>query len=67
MQYSTNIWKSISEINYNVRYPLGRITTDGKSDNYLRIECLSDGEKGDRHNLDLDYFEFVPKPIYDNE
>jgi hypothetical protein len=60
-------WASISEYYDNVRYPLGRITTDGKSDNYLRIECLSDGEKGDRYNLDLDYFEFVPKPIYDNE
>ena len=60
-------WASISEYYDNVRYPLGRITTDGKLDNYLRIECLSDGEKGDRYNLDLDYFEFVPKPIYDNE
>ena len=60
-------WTSLSENNYNVRYPLGRITTDGKSDNYLRIECLSDGEQGSNRELAIDYFEFVPKPIYDNE
>ena len=63
----SGIWKSISEINYNVRYALGRITTDGKSDNYLRIEYLLDGEQGSNDELALDYFEFVPKPIYDNE
>ena len=61
------IWASISEYNYNVRYPLGRITTDGKSDNYLKLEYLSDGIQGNNYNLLLDYFEFVPKPIYDNE
>ena len=63
----SSIWASISEYNYNVRYPFGRITTDGKSDNYLRIESLSDGIPGNNNELAIDYFEFVPKPIYDNE
>lgn len=60
-------WISLSEIDICVRYPLGRITTDGKSDNYLRIESLSDGKPGSNNELAIDYFEFVPKPIYDNE
>ena len=60
-------WISLSEYNICVRYPLGRITTDGKTDNYLRIESLSDGMPGSNNELALDYFEFVPKPIYDNE
>ena len=60
-------WASISEYYENVRYPLGRITTDGKSDNYLKLEYLSDGIQDNYYMLLLDYFEFVPKPIYDNE
>ena len=60
-------WISLSKYNICVRYPLGRITTDGKTDNFLRIEALSDGKQGSSYELALDYFEFVPKPIYDNE
>ena len=60
-------WISLSEYNICVRYPLGRITTDGKTDNFLRIESLSDGKPGANNELAIDYFEFVPKPIYDNE
>ena len=60
-------WVSISEYDISIRYPLGRITTDGKTDNYLKLEYLLDGKQGNNHELALDYFEFVPKPIYDNE
>ena len=60
-------WVSISEYDISVRYPLGRITTDGKTDNYLKLEYISDGTSGNNYELALDYFEFVPKPIYDNE
>lgn len=60
-------WVSISEYDICVRYPLGRITTDGKTDNYLKLEYIPDGKSGNNYELALDYFEFVPKPIYDNE
>ncbi len=60
-------WVSISEYDISVRYPLGRITTDGKTDNYLKLEYIPDGKSGNNYELALDYFEFVPKPIYDNE
>ena len=60
-------WLSLSHYAICVRYPLGRITTDGKTDNYLRIESLSDGKLGTNNELAIDYLEFVPKPIYDNE
>ena len=49
-----------------VRYPLGRIKSDGKSDNYLRIESLT-GSPGNTSDAMFDYFEFVPKFVYDNQ
>ena len=49
-----------------VRYVLGRIKTDGKSDNYLRLEMLDDGIQGNNPEMMLDYFELVPKYVYDN-
>jgi hypothetical protein len=49
-----------------VRYPLGRIQTDGKSDNYLKLEYLPVGP-GSNNELMLDYFEFVPKSLWDQE
>ena len=54
------------QIQRTVRYPLGRIKTDGRSDNYLRIEYLWDGLYGNNNELQLDFFEFVPKSIYEN-
>lgn len=49
-----------------VRYLLGRIKTDGKRDNYLRIESLT-GSSGNTSDAMFDYFEFVPKFVYDNQ
>ena len=49
-----------------VRHKLGRIQSDGKSDNYLRLEYLWDEKLGNNTELMLDYFEFVPKAVYDN-
>ena len=48
------------------KYPLGRIKSDGKSDNYLRIESLT-GSPGNTSDAMFDYFEFVPKFVYDNQ
>lgn len=55
---------SRDEYYHFVRYPLGRIKCDGKRDNYLRLQCLSN------HNnfeMLLDYFEFVPAAVADNQ
>ena len=46
------------------RYVLGRIQSDGKSDNYLRIEAC--GTPAYNSVLQLDYLELVPKAVYDN-
>ena len=50
-----------------VRFPLGRIYTDGKLNNYLRIENLPLPYKGNNVEAMFDYFEFVPKFVYDNQ
>lgn len=50
--------------NATVRYVLGRIQSDGKSDNYLQIEAC--GTPAENSVLQLDYLELVPKAIYDN-
>lgn len=57
---------NFANINNCVRYPLGRIISDGKSDNYLRIENLPDSIA---YNVEaqFDYFELVPKFVYDNQ
>ena len=47
-----------------VRYVLGRIQTDGKSDNYLQIEAC--GTPSEKSVLMFDYLELVPKAVYDN-
>lgn len=52
---------------YLVRYPLGRIHSDGRHDNYLQIENLGiDPSLHTNSELMLDYFEFVPKAVFDN-
>jgi hypothetical protein len=58
--------QSFAEINQIMRYPLGRIITDGKSDNYLRLEGLPD-LNGNYIEAQFDYFELVPKFVYDNQ
>jgi hypothetical protein len=50
----------------SVRYPLCRIKTDGKSDNYLRIVNLTEASDNTSDAM-FDYFEFVPKFVYDNQ
>lgn len=57
---------SFADISDMVRYRLGRIETDGKSDNYLRIELLP-GELGYDYWTQFDYFELVPKAVFDNQ
>ena len=58
--------ESIVNVPGMVRYRLGRIETDGKSDNYLRIEMLP-GELGNDYMTQFDYFELVPKAVFDNQ
>lgn len=50
-----------------VRYVLGRVVSDGKSDNYLRFS-VPEGVYTNGYGFEsmLDYFEFVPKAIVDN-
>ncbi len=50
-----------------VRYVLGRLQTDGKSDNYLRIVSLIPQADGYNFETMLDYLELVPKAVYDNQ
>lgn len=47
-----------------VRYVLGRIQSDGKTDNYLRIETC--GTPAENSLMALDYLELVPKSVCDN-
>ena len=59
--------ESFANVENCVRYPLGHIVSDGKSDNYLRIENLPDGYNGNLTEGQFDYFELVPKFVYDNQ
>ena len=59
--------QSFADISGVMRFPLGRITTDGKSDNYLRIENLPLPYGGNNIEAQFDYFELVPKFVYDNQ
>ena len=59
--------ESIVNLAGMVRYRLGRITTDGKSDNYLRIEMLEGYERDNMPETQFDYFELVPKAVFDNQ
>ena len=52
----------LSDASFCVRHPLGRIQTDGKSDNYLKLEYAGNSDT----ELRLDYLEFVPKAVYNN-
>ena len=63
----TGMWSSISTVEINVRYPLGQIKTDGKTDNYVKLEYLSDESQGNNYELAIDYFEFVPLHTYDDD
>jgi len=58
--------QSFAEIPQVMRYPIGRIKTDGKSDNYLRLECLPI-HISNNVEAQFDYFELVPKFVYDNQ
>ena len=60
--------QSIFDLDGMVRYPLGRIISDGKSDNYLRIENLPVVKyNGNTTEAQFDYFELVPKFVYENQ
>lgn len=58
--------QSFAEVDGIARYILGHISTDGKSDNYLRLQSLPSLE-GNVNESMFDYFELVPKFIYDNQ
>ena len=51
-----------------LRAVLGRINSDGKGDNHLRLEFHGDNNAvyGNNSELMLDFFELVPKAVYDN-
>jgi hypothetical protein len=53
--------------NYCLRNVLWRLHSDGKTDNYLRLERCSPEDANVRTELDLDYLEFCPISICDNE
>lgn len=65
--FNDNFTYRFSENDRLVRAVLGRINSDGKTDNYLRIKALPDktGIPGIYETM-LDYFEFVPAAIVDN-
>ncbi len=65
---------SFAGINELVRYVLGRIQSDGKSDNYLRLQWVrqyvleSWGLRSkDNTEMVFDFFELVPKAVFDNQ
>lgn len=62
--FNTSSTTSFSQRDNLVRYVLGRLVSDGKSDNYLRFKARGSA----RNQLEsmFDYFEFVPKAIVDN-
>lgn len=47
-----------------VRKVIGRFTTDGKSDHYLRLQQMMESENNE---LDLDFIELVPTTVCDND
>lgn len=59
--------ETVLNANGMVRFPVGRIISDGKSDNYLRIENLPIKYNGNTIEAQFDYFELVPKYVYDNQ
>ena len=62
-QYSFDL---STEGGYHVRAVLGRIQSDGKGDNYLRLKSCNRVVRGYNNETMLDYFEFVPKSVFDN-
>lgn len=52
------------DLSQMLRRVIGTFTTDGKSDNVLRIQQVD--TEGWEHELDFDYIEIVPKSVYDN-
>ena len=54
--------QSLSDFEYSVRVVLGRIQSDGKSDNYLRMKALEPDKL-----LMIDYLEFCPASVCDNQ
>lgn len=50
--------------NRTLRYIIGTFTTDGTTDQYLRMKQLIESYN---NSMDFDYIEIVPKTVYDNE
>lgn len=58
---------SLYETDGAVRVVLGRIQSDGKSANTLRIKTLNNGIAGNISEFYLDYLEFCPASVCDNQ
>ncbi len=68
MYFSPNgVQTSFSSVDLAVRYVLGRIQSDGKSDNTLRLQFIAPPQTDLTPEMQLDYFEFVPKAVFDNQ
>ena len=57
---------------YSMRIVLGRIQSNGKSDNYLRLKKLENDYQGDslvesQNGFSIDYLEFCPASVCDNQ
>ena len=52
---------------YSLRYVLGHIVSDGRNRNTLRIEWRAASPYSSAKEMMIDYFELVPKAVYDNQ
>jgi hypothetical protein len=55
-----------SEMNHTARFVLGRIQSNGKDDNYLRIKTRNDDQNVVKEFM-FDYLELCPAAICDNQ
>jgi hypothetical protein len=60
-------FSDLGKYKYYLRNVLGRLHSDGMTDNYLRLERSSMEDSTVRTELDLDFLEFCPVSICDNE
>lgn len=58
---------SLYDLDGAVRVVLGRIQSDGKNANTLRLKVLDNGTQGNNPEFVLDYLEFCPASVCDNQ
>ena len=69
-EYIPNPWghsQSFYDIDGAVRIVLGRIQSDGKNANTLRMKVLDNGLTDNNTEFYLDYLEFCPASVCDNQ